>query len=99
MNAVPSPRLLQSQILEQERVHNEKYNMLLDEVNKLRNEKEEQKNLMPQSLVLSEDACAEASLKREITRLTSENLVGVPALSTCCLFLLEVYFILHKEAL
>lgn len=72
----PSPRLLESQLQEQERVHGEKYKELLEEVNKLRNEKAQQQKLLAQSLLLPEDARVEASLKHEITRLTSENLVG-----------------------
>lgn len=63
---------------EQERVQTEKYNELLEEANKLRNEKEQQQKLLAQSLLLSEDARIEASLKLEITRVTSENLVGPP---------------------
>uniref|UniRef100_A0A3Q3X431 Dilute domain-containing protein n=1 Tax=Mola mola TaxID=94237 RepID=A0A3Q3X431_MOLML len=59
---------------EQERVQTEKYNELLEEANKLRNEKEQLQKLLAQSLLLSEDARIEASLKLEITRVTSENL-------------------------
>nr|XP_046249242.1 unconventional myosin-Va-like [Scatophagus argus] len=67
-------RLLECQMQEQERIHSEKYKKLLEEVNKLKNEKEQQQKLLAQSLLLSEDARIEASLKHEITRLTSENL-------------------------
>lgn len=81
----PSSRLLEFQMQEQERVHNEKYRELLEEVNKLKNEKEQQQKLLAQSLFLSEDARIEASLKHEITRLTNENLVGLPDLSLCLL--------------
>lgn len=70
---------------EQERVHSEKYEKLLEEVNKLRNEKEQQQKLLAQSLLLSEDARIEASLKHEITRLAAENLVCLPQLSFCIL--------------
>lgn len=69
-------RLLECQMQEQERVHDEKYQKLLEEANKLRAEKEQQQKLLTQSLVLPEDARIEASLKHEITRLTNENLVG-----------------------
>ena len=62
---------------EQERVHNERYMGLLDEVNKLKSEKDQQQKLLAQSLLLPEDARIEASLKHEITRLTTENLVGL----------------------
>ncbi|XP_040893941.1 unconventional myosin-Va-like isoform X1 [Toxotes jaculatrix] len=67
-------RLLEFQMQEQERVHNEKYRKLLEEVNKLKDEREQQQKLFAQSLLLPEDARIEASLKHEITRLTSENL-------------------------
>ncbi|XP_070827541.1 unconventional myosin-Va-like [Chaetodon trifascialis] len=67
-------RLLEFQMREQERVHNEKYTELLEEVNKLKNEKDQQQKLLAQSLFLSEDARIEASLKHEMTRLTNENL-------------------------
>uniref|UniRef100_A0A3B3DML6 Myosin VAb n=2 Tax=Oryzias melastigma TaxID=30732 RepID=A0A3B3DML6_ORYME len=67
-------RLLECQMQEQERVHDEKYQKLLEEANKLRAEKEQQQKLLTQSLVLPEDARIEASLKHEITRLTNENL-------------------------
>lgn len=61
---------------EQKRVHGEEYKKLLEEVNKLRSEKEQQQKLLAQSLLLSEDARVEASMKHEITRLTNDNLVG-----------------------
>lgn len=64
---------------EQRRVHTEEYNKLLDEVKRLRKEKEEEQNLLAQSLVLSEDAHIEGHLRHEITRLTRENLVGLSA--------------------
>ncbi|XP_029697392.1 unconventional myosin-Va-like [Takifugu rubripes] len=67
-------RLLESQMQQQRRVHTEEYNKLLDEVERLRQEKEEEQNLLAQSLVLSEDAHIEGHLKHEITRLTRENL-------------------------
>lgn len=62
------------------RVHTEEYNKLLDEVKRLRKEKEEEQNLLAQSLVLSEDANIEEHLKHETIRLTRENLVGHSAL-------------------
>lgn len=62
---------------EQKRVHGEEYKKLLEEVNKLRSEKEQQQKLLAQSLLLSEDARVEASMKHEITRLTNDNLVGL----------------------
>lgn len=77
LNAVPSSfRLLEHQMHEQERLHNEKNMKLVEEVKKLKDEKEQQQRLLAQSLLLPEDARIEASLKLEITRLTRENLVG-----------------------
>lgn len=61
---------------EQKHVYSEEYKKLLEEVNKLRSEKEQQQKLLAQSLLLSEDARVEASMKHEITRLTNDNLVG-----------------------
>ncbi|XP_047451956.1 unconventional myosin-Va-like isoform X2 [Mugil cephalus] len=67
-------RLLECQMQEQERVHDEKYRTLEEEVNKLKEEKKQEQKLLAQSLLLPEDARIEASLKHEITRLTKENL-------------------------
>uniref|UniRef100_A0A671VJS4 Myosin VAb n=1 Tax=Sparus aurata TaxID=8175 RepID=A0A671VJS4_SPAAU len=67
-------RVLECQMQEQERVYSEKYRKLLEDVNKLKDEKEKQQKMLAQSLLLSEDARIEASLKHEITRLTNENL-------------------------
>ncbi|KAG8012720.1 Unconventional myosin-Va, partial [Nibea albiflora] len=67
-------RLLEHQMQEQEQSHNERYGKLLEEVNKLKKEKEQQQNLLAQSLLLSEEARIDASLKHEIARLANENL-------------------------
>ncbi|KAF7224229.1 unconventional myosin-Va [Nothobranchius furzeri] len=67
-------RLLECQMQEQERLHNESNGKLVEEMNKLRAEKEQQQKLLDQSLLLPEDARVDAALKHEITRLTSENL-------------------------
>ncbi|KAF3688717.1 Unconventional myosin-Va Dilute myosin heavy chain [Channa argus] len=66
--------LLECQMQEQERVHNEKYKKLLDEVKKLKEEKEQQQKMLTQTLQLPQDARIEATVKHEITRLTNENL-------------------------
>lgn len=60
----------------QECLQHEKYKKLLEEVNTLKEEKEQQQKLLAQSLLLPEDARIEASLKSVIARLTNENLVG-----------------------
>lgn len=70
---------------EERRVHAEEYNKLLDQVKRLRKEKEEVQNLLAQSLVLSEDAHIEGRLEHQITRLTRENLV-TGCFSLCSLF-------------
>ncbi|TMS04995.1 Unconventional myosin-Va [Larimichthys crocea] len=67
-------RVLEHQMQEQEQFHNERYGKLLEEVNKLKKEKEQQQNLLTQSLLLSEEARIDASLKHEIARLANENL-------------------------
>ncbi|XP_029289652.1 LOW QUALITY PROTEIN: unconventional myosin-Va-like [Cottoperca gobio] len=67
-------KLLECQMQEQDRVHNEESRKLLEEVNKLKAEKEQQQKLLTQSLLLPEDARIDASLKHEITRLANENL-------------------------
>ncbi|XP_038155169.1 unconventional myosin-Va-like isoform X2 [Cyprinodon tularosa] len=67
-------RLLEAQMQEQECLHSKKYSKLVEEMNKLKAEKEQQQKLLAQSLLLPEDARVEASLKHEITRLTAENL-------------------------
>ncbi|XP_013869025.1 unconventional myosin-Va [Austrofundulus limnaeus] len=67
-------RLLECQMQEQAHSHDEKQRKLVEEVNKLKAEKEQQQKLLAQSLLMSEDARVEASLKHEITRLTAENL-------------------------
>lgn len=66
----------------QQRAHGEETKKLQEELNKLRSEKEQQQKMLAQSLLLSEDARVEASLKHEIMRLTNDNLVG-PHLSPC----------------
>lgn len=76
---------------QQRSVHKGEYNKLLEEVKRLRKEKEEEQNLLAQSLVLSEEARIDARLKHEITRLTRENLVGrsgrlLPFITTAALF-------------
>uniref|UniRef100_A0AAQ5Y7I0 Myosin VAb n=1 Tax=Amphiprion ocellaris TaxID=80972 RepID=A0AAQ5Y7I0_AMPOC len=67
-------RLLECQMQEQDRVHSDKCRTLVEEVKKLKGEKEQQQKLLAQSLLLPEDARIEASLNHEITRLTKENL-------------------------
>ncbi|KAL6106593.1 myo5a [Pungitius sinensis] len=67
-------RILECQMQEQKRASDEENRKLLDELTKFKAEKEQQQKLLTQSLLLPEDARIEASLKHEMTRLTSENL-------------------------
>ncbi|XP_054632722.1 unconventional myosin-Va-like isoform X2 [Dunckerocampus dactyliophorus] len=67
-------RVLEYQMQNLKKQHSERYEKLQDEVNTLKEEKEQQQKLLAQTLVLPEDARIEAGLKLEITRLTSENL-------------------------
>ncbi|CAN9499418.1 unnamed protein product [Ophioblennius macclurei] len=67
-------RVLESQLREREHAHSEKLKKLTEEVDRLKEEKEEQQKLFAQNLLLPEDARIEAGLKHEITRLTKENL-------------------------
>uniref|UniRef100_A0A3B5BCX2 Unconventional myosin-Va-like n=1 Tax=Stegastes partitus TaxID=144197 RepID=A0A3B5BCX2_9TELE len=69
-------RLLECQMREQERVHSEKYRTLVEEMKTLKGEKDQQQQLLAQTLCLPEDARIDASLNHEITRLTKENLEG-----------------------
>lgn len=77
LSGCPSSRLLECQMQEQEQVHNDRYRKLVEELNKLKAEKEQQQKLLAQSLVLPANARIEAGLKHEITRLANENLVGL----------------------
>lgn len=83
---------------EQERVHDEKYRKLLEEVNKLKEEKEQQQKLLTQSLHLPEDARIEASLKHEIMRLTNENLVSLVTDLQLSLFISTMLLVLQSRA-
>ncbi|XP_049577986.1 unconventional myosin-Va isoform X1 [Syngnathus scovelli] len=67
-------RVLECQMQKLERQHGERYEKLLEEVNTLKQEKEQQQKLLAQTLLLPEDARIEAGLELEITRLTLENL-------------------------
>ncbi|XP_077372230.1 unconventional myosin-Va-like [Festucalex cinctus] len=67
-------RLLECQMQKLEKQHSEKYEKVLEEVNTLKQEKEQQQKLLAQTLLLPEDARIEAGLELEITRLTRENL-------------------------
>lgn len=68
--------MLQTQA--QQRDFEEKMAALQQQMTRLKSEKEQQQQLLAQSLLLPEDARVDAGLKHEITRLTNENLVRPP---------------------
>ncbi|XP_061532001.1 unconventional myosin-Va-like isoform X3 [Phycodurus eques] len=67
-------RVLECQMQKLEMQHSARYEKLLEEVNMLKEEKEQQQKLLAQTLQLPEDARIEVGLELEITRLTQENL-------------------------
>ncbi|XP_071752801.2 unconventional myosin-Va-like isoform X1 [Centroberyx gerrardi] len=67
-------RILECQMQEQERIHRDECEELREEVRRVRAEKQQQQQLLAQSLLLPQDARIDASLQHEITRLTNENL-------------------------
>uniref|UniRef100_A0A8C7MAS4 Myosin VAb n=1 Tax=Oncorhynchus kisutch TaxID=8019 RepID=A0A8C7MAS4_ONCKI len=68
--------LLVSQLQVQDRRHEEEVEELREEVLRVREENRQQQQFLSQSLLLPQEARIEASLHHEITRLTSDNLVG-----------------------
>uniref|UniRef100_A0AAZ3S3L6 Myosin VAb n=1 Tax=Oncorhynchus tshawytscha TaxID=74940 RepID=A0AAZ3S3L6_ONCTS len=73
---VPGLNLLVSQLQVQDRRHEEEVDELREEVLRVREENRQQQQFLSQSLLLPQEARIEASLHHEITRLTSDNLVG-----------------------
>lgn len=71
----PFLRLLEAQLQEQRREHEEEVEALKNEVDAMREELEKQQQAFLQSLQLSPEAQVEFGLQQEITRLTNENLV------------------------
>ncbi|PKK23209.1 myosin VB [Columba livia] len=67
-------RLLEAQLQEQRREHEEEVEALKNEVDAMREELEKQQQAFLQSLQLSPEAQVEFGLQQEITRLTNENL-------------------------
>ncbi|NWI49312.1 MYO5B protein, partial [Calyptomena viridis] len=71
----PLLRLLESQLQEQRREHEEEMEALRNQVDAMQEEVEKQQQAFLQSLQLSPEIQVEFGLQREITRLTNENLV------------------------
>ncbi|XP_028306726.1 unconventional myosin-Va-like isoform X2 [Gouania willdenowi] len=67
-------RLLEGQMQDLRRSQREEVQKLQEEVNRMKEEKEQQQKLLAQSLLLPEDARIDTRLKHEITCLTHENL-------------------------
>ncbi|NXD26653.1 MYO5B protein, partial [Spelaeornis formosus] len=67
-------RLLEAQLQDQRREHEEEMEALKNQVDLMKEELEEQQQAFLQTLQLSPEVQVELGLKQEITRLTSENL-------------------------
>ncbi|XP_054842778.1 unconventional myosin-Vb isoform X2 [Eublepharis macularius] len=67
-------RLLEAQLQEQRREHEEEVETLKDQVETLREEMGKQQEIFYQTLQLSPEAQVEFGIQQEITRLTNENL-------------------------
>ncbi|NXN91568.1 MYO5B protein, partial [Rhinopomastus cyanomelas] len=70
----PFLRLLEAQLQEQRRDHEEAVEALRSQVDAMQEELEKQQQVFLQSLQLSPEAQVEFGLQQEITRLTAENL-------------------------
>lgn len=68
-------RLLEAQLQDQRREHEEEVKALKNQVDAMKEELEKQQQAFLQTLQLSPEAQVEFGLQQEITRLTNENLV------------------------
>lgn len=71
----PFLRLLEAQLQDQRREHEEEVEALKNQVDAMKEEMEKQQQAFLQTLQLSPEAQVEFGLQQEITRLTNENLV------------------------
>lgn len=71
----PVLRLLEAQLQEQRREHEEEMEALKNQVDFMQEELEKQQQAFLQTLQLSPEVQVEFGLQQEITRLTNENLV------------------------
>ncbi|XP_077202885.1 unconventional myosin-Vb isoform X2 [Paroedura picta] len=67
-------RLLEAQLQDQQREHEEEVEALKDQIEALREEMAKQQDIFYQTLQLSPEAQVEFGIQQEITRLTNENL-------------------------
>ncbi|NWI06478.1 MYO5B protein, partial [Tichodroma muraria] len=70
----PVPRLLEAQLQDQRREHEEEMEALRNQVDLMQEELEKQQQAFLQTLQLSPEVQVELGLQQEITRLTNENL-------------------------
>ncbi|KFQ23628.1 Unconventional myosin-Vb, partial [Mesitornis unicolor] len=70
----PFLRLLEAQLQDQQREHEEEVEALQNEVHVIQEELEKQQEAFLQVLQLSPEVQVEVGLQKEITRLTNENL-------------------------
>ncbi|NXC43706.1 MYO5B protein, partial [Penelope pileata] len=70
----PSLRLLEAQLQDQRREHEEEVEALQNQVDAMKEEMEKQQQAFLQTLQLPPEAQVEFGLQQEITRLTNENL-------------------------
>lgn len=71
----PVLRLLEAQLQDQKREHEEEMEALKNQVDLMQEELEKQQQAFLQTLQLSPEVQVEFGLQQEITRLTNENLV------------------------
>lgn len=71
----PLIRLLEAQLQDQRREHEEEVETLKTQVETLRDEMEKQQQVFFQTLQLPPEAQVEFGIQQEITRLSNENLV------------------------
>ncbi|KAH0627821.1 hypothetical protein JD844_008279 [Phrynosoma platyrhinos] len=74
LESLTGDRLLEAQLQEQRREHEEEMETLKDQMEALREEMEKQQEAFFQTLQLSPEAQVEFGIQQEITRLTNENL-------------------------
>lgn len=72
-----SQRLLEAQLQDQKKEHEEEVETMKDQMETLRDMMEKQQEAFLQTLQLSPEAQVEFGIQQEITRLTNENLVWI----------------------
>lgn len=83
----PPLRLLEAQLQDQRREHEEEIETLKEQMEVLKGEMEEQQEVYFQTLQLPPEAQVEFGIQQEITRLTNENLVWTTGRLPNCFYL------------